>query len=112
MKKSKKRIKKRRDFGFAFFLKSAWEVLVEEARTRRALRILAKQEWSVEFLTTLVVKAEQLSGKSVELDVHGPGGTGFTVRNASTVTKYDDAAFDRAFAAAELNELFSLVNRG
>ena len=36
-------------------IKQVWDVWVEQSRARKALRILNKQEWSVEFVTCLLV---------------------------------------------------------
>jgi hypothetical protein len=38
-------------------IKDAWDVAVEHARYMKAMRILSKQEWSVEFLVSLLKTA-------------------------------------------------------
>ena len=48
-------------------IKQVWDVWVEQSRARKALRILNKQEWSVEFLTSLLVSAANKTGKKYEM---------------------------------------------
>jgi len=45
------------------FLKDYWLVCVERARMRRAQRILVKQEWSVEFIVSMLNRAVEFKKK-------------------------------------------------
>lgn len=44
----------------------------EQARRRRALRILEKQHWSVDFLSTLLLKSAKMLGTSLQLTIVSP----------------------------------------
>ena len=49
-------------------------IKAEEARQKKAFRILAKQKWSIEFLTTLLQKAADLGHKALEMTITDPEG--------------------------------------
>lgn len=70
----------------------------EEAMAKKALRILSKQEWSVDFLCLLCAKAAKLSGSPVEITVQSPA------KQAVSIKSQDMSAF----AAAEDNILDKL----
>lgn len=44
----------------------------EQARRRKALRLLEKQHWSVDFLSTLLLKSARMMGTSLELTIVSP----------------------------------------
>ena len=44
----------------------------EQAKRRKALRILEKQHWSVDFLSTLLLKSAKMLGTSLQLTVISP----------------------------------------
>lgn len=44
----------------------------EQAKRRRALRILEKQHWSVDFLSTLLLKSAKMLGTSLQLTIISP----------------------------------------
>lgn len=44
----------------------------EQARRRKALRLLEKQHWSVDFLSTLLLKSAKMLGTSLELTIVSP----------------------------------------
>lgn len=56
----------------------------QNAETKKALRLLSKQEWSVEFLTSLLVKASKAINKDLEMVIHDKIGRSFTI---STLTQ-------------------------
>jgi len=68
--------------GFRKFLKDLWEVMVERNRVHKALRLLSKQEWSIEFLTALLVRAANITNQPLEIVIVGPNGTQYIVRTA------------------------------
>jgi spore coat polysaccharide biosynthesis protein SpsF (cytidylyltransferase family) len=76
------------DKGFRKFLKEAWALWKERQHTHRALRILNKQEWSVEFLTALLLRASTMSGKPLEMTIHGPNNVAFTVNTIDHKQNY------------------------
>lgn len=44
----------------------------EQAKRRKALRILEKQHWSTDFLSTLLLKSAKMLGTSLQLTVISP----------------------------------------
>lgn len=46
----------------------------EQAKRRRALRYLAKAEWSLEFLTEVVYHSAKVLGKDVTIELETKGG--------------------------------------
>lgn len=62
------------------FIKELWLVWVERAKARKAVRLLMKQQWSVEFLVYLLTKAAQhnnqgayihIKNGNIEMDIYG-----------------------------------------
>jgi len=46
------------------FIKDLWTVEVERAKARRAMRMLTRQSWSLEFMIYLLNKSVELSRKN------------------------------------------------
>lgn len=44
----------------------------EQAKRRKALRLLEKQHWSVDFLSTLLLKSAKMLGTSLQLTIISP----------------------------------------
>lgn len=64
----------------------------EQAKRRKALRLLSKQEWSVEFLEYLIVHAAKTLGKDIEMEVTSPKGHKFIIRSTySNISNIDDS---------------------
>ena len=51
----------------------------EQAKRRRALRTLAKAEWSIEFLSEVLRKASDLMRKDIEITLETKGGHKMTL---------------------------------
>lgn len=95
------------------FIHQAWELFTERYRTRKALRLLSKQEWSVEFLTALLVRAANMAHRQLEM----------TITNNSTVVKVntidtpmsgtyrDDSIFNHLDDTLRVNQFINEVNR-
>lgn len=64
----------------------------EQARRRKALRILQKQYWSVDFLSTLLLKSAKMLGTSLELTVVSPNGE--VLKITAKDLKQDDGRID------------------
>lgn len=65
----------------------------EQCRRRKAMRILMKQEWSIDFLTLLLVKGAKLSNQGMQLVITSPGGIRLTMTTTEAVKNgslYDD----------------------
>lgn len=71
-------------------------IKAEEARQKKALRILAKQKWSIEFLTTLLQKAANAERKSLEMTITDPEGRVLkvTALNTMNASERSDNIFD------------------
>lgn len=78
MKRTKKNKQKKDKSLLRKFIEVAWE----QGQRRKALRILSQQEWSVEFLIYLLVRASQLQQRGLELIVQKADGT--TLRLSSS----------------------------
>ena len=69
----------------------------EEAMKKRAMRALAKQEWSIEFLCWLCAKAARLTGSPVEITVESPAGQKALIKSQDLRKDlaYEDSILDR-----------------
>jgi hypothetical protein len=78
--------------GLMVFLKEAWAIAVERAKINKAMRLMNKQMWSVEFLTALLYKAAKSYGTSLEMTINGPGGLSLVVKTGESrnPTSYKD----------------------
>jgi hypothetical protein len=97
------------------FVSDLWEVLCERCRIHRALRILSKQEWSVEFLTALLIRASHVSKQQLEMSISGPNGVHFTVRTTDTNTSKtlrDDSIFDHLDDERKIQEYMRTLSNG
>jgi hypothetical protein len=73
------------------FIKQAWLLATERAKIHRALRLANKQDWSVEFLTALLVRAAKVYGSALEMDIVGPDNVRLTIRTVDKIeTPYKD----------------------
>lgn len=64
----------------------------EQARRRKALRVLERQHWSVDFLSTLLLKSAKMLGTSLELSIISPDGV--TLKITAKDLKTDDGRID------------------
>jgi hypothetical protein len=64
---------------FKTYAKQLWELWVERCKTRKALRELSKQTWSIEFLTTLLVAAAKRTHQQYSMTITSPQGANVTV---------------------------------
>lgn len=62
----------------------------EQAKRRRALRILNKQEWSVEFLEHLIMHAAKDLKQNIVVTVTSPGGHKLEIKSVSAQSRLDD----------------------
>jgi hypothetical protein len=95
------------------FIKDLWLVLVERNKTHKALRMLNKQEWSIEFLTSLLYRAAKIQGQNLEMDIKSPDGMIITVRTADnkpTKWKSEDI-FDHLDDEAAINRWAEQMGR-
>lgn len=61
----------------------------EQAKRRKALRILNKQEWSVEFLEYLIIHAAKDLKQNIVITVTSPAGHKLDIKSVSAQTKLD-----------------------
>jgi hypothetical protein len=62
------------------FIQDLWDLWVERHKIHKALRLLNKQEWSIEFLTHLLVRASKVSGTPLEIRIIGPNNVAVEVK--------------------------------
>lgn len=62
----------------------------EQAKRRKALRILNKQEWSVEFLEALIVHAAKDLKKNIVITIESPAGHKLEIKSVEGINRYDD----------------------
>jgi hypothetical protein len=95
------------------FIKDAWEVLKERYKTRKAMRLLCKQEWSVDFLTALLIRAARISKQNLELELVSPLGQRIIIRSTDPAPRAlaDDSIFDHLDDEAKLQAFMREVNR-
>lgn len=60
-------------------LRKIIDIQWEQARRRKALRLLQKQVWSVDFISTLLLKSAKMLGTSLELTVVSPNGSAMKI---------------------------------
>lgn len=74
------------------------EIRHEQALRRKALRILNKQVWSVEFMEYLVEHAAKVLNKDIEIEIESPAGHKLRVKSAAnhaTNLMADDDIFNK-----------------
>jgi hypothetical protein len=95
------------------FIKDAWDVLKERCKIHKAMRLLSKQEWSVEFLTSLVIKAARVSKQPTELEIVSCNGQRIIIRSTDRPSSKlpDDNIFDHLDDEAKMQAFMREVNR-
>jgi hypothetical protein len=82
----------------------------EQARRAKALRILKKQTWSIDFLSTLLLKSAKMLGSPLELTVISPEGIAckITAKDMQDDGKLDDTdIFNHLDDQAAVNSFIS-----
>jgi hypothetical protein len=96
------------------FIKQAWNLMVERSHTRKALRLLSKQEWSIDFLTAMLIRASNVTRQSYEMEIHGPHGTKIVIRtiDAPTNSAYrDESIFNHLDDELKVKQFIESVNK-
>lgn len=96
MKKKTKKIKPVKEPSL---FRKLMDIYFEQAKRRKALRILQKQSWSFDFLALLLVKASKMAGQGLSLMITDKDGRSYTLSydnaiNADAVQALDDSIFD------------------
>jgi hypothetical protein len=88
------------------------ELNAERQKTHKALRILAKQEWSIEFLTALLIRASKITGEELEMTLKSPAGMTATIRtiDAPQTPFRDESIFNHLDDEFRVNEFIKIVN--
>lgn len=71
-------------------LKQLLVVHYEQAKRRKALRILEKQEWSVEFLEHLIVHAAKELKRNIIVTVTSPAGHKLEIKSVEGQDRFDN----------------------
>lgn len=74
-------------------------IYFEQAKRRKAIRLLQKQSWSFDFLSLLLVKASKTAGQGLSLEIVNKEGTKFILTynkalESDAVSKLDDSIFN------------------
>jgi hypothetical protein len=95
------------------FLKQAWDILIERNKVHKALRLLSKQEWSIEFLTALVIRAARISKQSIEMEIVSSIGQRIIIRSTDPAPQSlaDDSIFNHLDDEVKLQAFMREVNR-
>lgn len=70
----------------------------EQAKRRKALRQLAKAEWSMEFLSSVIVHAAEMLHKDIEIMIESKSGHKMyisSIKSRDNSIKADDDIFNR-----------------
>lgn len=83
----------------------------EQALRRKALRILSKQSWSVDFLAVLLAKAAKLSSDNIQLTITNKDGVQFTMSYQQALktdmSQLDDSIFNHLDDDAAISRFIS-----
>lgn len=95
-KPKKQKVKKEKEPSL---LRKIIEIHFEQARRRKALRLLQKQSWSFDFLALLLVKASKLQGHGLSLVITDRSGVSYTLtydkaKDSDAVKQFDDTIFN------------------
>jgi len=76
-------------------LRKLIDIYFEQAKRRKAVRLLERQSWSFDFLAAIVSRASKLAGKSISISVTNKDGTTLTiVGSPDREVQYEDSIFD------------------
>ena len=89
-------------------LKQIIAIHYEQARRRKALRLLEKQHWSVDFLSTLLLKAARMMGTSLELTIVSPDNVRMII--TAKDLKTDDGRIDDSDIFNHLDDASAVNN--
>lgn len=89
------------------------DIYHERAQTRKALRLLNKQSWSVEFLTALLSKAAKINGKHLEMEIISKDGVRLIVRTTDALVEKadDDNIFNHLDDDVRINQFMNELRR-
>ena len=96
MKKTKNKVKVSKEPSL---LVKLFRIYYEQAKRRRALRLLQKQSWSFDFLALLLVKASKVVNQGLSLTITDREGVKYTLtydkaKQSDAVARLDDSIFD------------------
>lgn len=106
---------KQQEVGLRKFLKDAWELTIERSRTHKALRLLNKQSWSVEFLTAMLYRAAKAYGTELEMTIMSKDGVSLMIRttdNKPVDRLKDDDIFNNLDNDVKINQFISQIQKG
>lgn len=76
-------------------LRKLIDIYFEQAKRRKAMRLLERQSWSFDFLAAVVSKAAKLSGKAMSISITNKDGTTLTIAGSpDREVQYDDSIFN------------------
>ena len=89
-------------------LKQIIAIHMEQMKRHKAMRILSKQRWSVEFLSALVADAARLYNGGIQLTVvNGNQKVIIESKNVKSDYNYSDSIFDKLDDEAAMQEFIA-----
>jgi len=95
------------------FIRQAWDLFIERYKTRKALRMLSKQEWSIDFLTAMLLRAANLAHQPLEMTITN-NNTHIkisTVDGPTTAAYRDDSIFNHLDDELKVKQFIESVNK-
>jgi len=92
-------------------LRQIIEIHYEQAKRRKALRILSKQVWSVEFFEYLIKKAAKTLHQNIQIELESPAGHKMrmtAVYGEESSLSADDDIFNHLDDAAAVNNFIRM----
>lgn len=86
----------------------------EQAKRRRAIRQLAKADWSIEFLCEVVKKSAQMLHKDIEIEVESKSGNKIrisSVKDYSSMLSADSDIFNKLDDEAAVQQFIRKYGR-
>ena len=91
-----------------------WQLWIERCKTKKALRILNKQEWSIEFLTAMLIRASRITGQPLEMTIVGPGSVAVqinTMDNPQSAVYRDESIFNHLDDDLKIQSFINQVSK-
>ena len=107
-------MKKQKGYKPPSFLRQLIDLHIERQKTRKALRILSQQEWSVDFLTAMLIRSANLAHRPLEMTIYSKNGTAIKINTIDTPTSSvftDDSIFNHLDNELKMKQFIEGVNK-
>ena len=96
------------------FVRQLVDLQIERYKTHKALRQLVNNEWSVEFLTAMLVRASNITHQPLEMTITNKAGTSIkvnTVDTPNTAAYNDDSIFNHLDDELKVRQFVESMNK-